>query len=514
MNRGLLLIVYILIGIWTLFSIYYIRKLWKAKNTNKYNPYLYNSIPSVFTTLGVLGTFSGIFFGLQKFDVANIDESIPVLLEGMKTAFLTSIVGIVLSLIFRPIGQKVLRVVELKEPPKQTNELSALSEIVNVLKETKEETKYNFEKLNTSLIGETDFSISSQLIKLRNQIAENHSEQEKQNELLGEIQSSLTGEEETNLLTQLKKIRSQINDAHNEQKEQKEILENISNTLGSEDERSLLTQILMFRLEQIENNNYLKEEFVAILKNNNNSLIMKFDEFGEILNRNNTEALVEVMKSATETFNAQMSELIEKLVQENFKELNTSVQNLNDWQKENKEMITTLTTQFVKVSDDFVIASSSIKEITQNTTKLTNDNSHLSELIQELQKVMIDDKKFQEIVGKLTGTIDILKENTETFDETTNRLNDWILNEKSFKQSVDILITRLEEVEKIKDINGEFWNNTKAQLEEGVSLISNSSKELRNNLDGISEEFTEQLNQTLTSLDELIQRLVEHYTNR
>ena len=499
MNKEILLIVYGLIGIWTIFSIYYIAKLWKAKNTNKFNPYLYNSIPSVFTTLGVLGTFSGIFFGLQKFDVGNINDSIPMLLEGMKTAFLTSIVGIVLSLIFRPIGQNVLRAVELKEPPKQTNELSALSEIANILRETKTETKDNFEKLNTALIGETDTSVSTQLIKLRNQTTENHSEQEKQNKLLDKIQSSLIGNEETSLLTQLEKLRSQITETYNEQKEHKKFLESINNSLGSDEETSLLTQIQKLRTEQNDNNNSLKE---------------KFDEFGEILKKNNTEALVEVMKSATEAFNEQMSELIERLVQENFKELNNSVQNLNDWQKENKEMIATLTEQFVKVSDDFAIASSSIKEITENTNKLTNDNSHLSELIQELQKVMVDDTKFQEIVGKLTGTIDILKENTETFDETTNKLNEWILNEKDFKQSVDILITRLEEIEKIKDINGEFWSNTKTQLEEGVSLISNSSSELRNNLDGISEEFTGQLNQTLTSLDELIQRLVEHYTNR
>ena len=53
-----------------------------------------------------------------------------MLLEGMKLAFLTSIVGIILSLIFRVIGQLVLRTVELKEPPKQTDEVSALSEIL------------------------------------------------------------------------------------------------------------------------------------------------------------------------------------------------------------------------------------------------------------------------------------------------------------------------------------------------------------------------------------------------
>ncbi|MDC9723800.1 MAG: MotA/TolQ/ExbB proton channel family protein [Urechidicola sp.] len=472
----LLLITYGFLFSWAIFSLIYIFRLWKTKNTKTYNPYLYNSIPSVFTTIGVLGTFGGIYFGLRQFNVENIDESIPVLLDGMKVAFLTSILGISASIIFRMIGQNVLRSVELSEPPKQTDELSALTELVNILKETKIETAQNFKNLNTALIGETDTSISTQLVKLRNQITDSQKEQEKQNELLEKIQTSLIGNEDGSLLTQLEKLRSQFTDNYKELKEHKEVLSNIN-----------------------DNGTELKD---------------KFDEFGEILKKNNTEALVEVMKSATETFNEQMTELIERLVQENFNELNNSVQSLNQWQQDNKEMIASLTEQFKMVSNDFTIASTSIKEITENTTKLTNDNSHLSALIQELQKVLIDDTKFENIITKLDSTIETVKTNTETFDETTNKLNDWIANEHNFKQSIDILIDRLEEIEKIKDINGEFWSNTKEQMEEGVSIISSSSTELRNNLDGIAEEFTEQLNQTLTSLDELIQRLVEHYTNR
>jgi len=495
MNKEFLAnIVYGALIIWLLFSLYYIIRLWYRKSTKSYNEYLYNSIPSVFTTIGILGTFGGIYLGLRNFDVNDIDNSIPMLLEGMKLAFLTSIVGIILSLIFRVFGQLILRTVELNEPPKQTDELSALSEILEVLKSTKTETKNNFDKLNTSLIGETETSISTQLVKLRNQTTDNQKEQEKQNALLGKIQASLIGNEETSLLTQLEKLRSQVTDNYKEQKEHKEVLTKINETLGSNKDNSIISQIKNLKTDQNKNHKALEG---------------KFDEFGEILKKNNTEVLVEVMKSATETFNAQMTELIQRLVQENFTELNNSVQSLNDWQKENKEMISSLTEQFKSVSKDFEIASVSIKEITANTTKLTEDNSQLSKLIEELQKVLVDDTKFQEIVTKLESSIDTIKTNTETFDETTNKLNDWIGKEHSFKQSVDILISRLKEIEDIKDINGEFWKNTKTQMEEGVSIISNSSLELRNNLDNISEEFTGQLNQTLTSLDELIQRLIE-----
>ena len=53
------------------------------------------------TTLGVLGTFIGIAFGLRNFDVSDIDASVPSLLEGLKVAFGTSIVGMMAALAFR-----------------------------------------------------------------------------------------------------------------------------------------------------------------------------------------------------------------------------------------------------------------------------------------------------------------------------------------------------------------------------------------------------------------------------
>lgn len=57
-------------------------------------------------SLGVLGTFIGILFGLFGFEVSNIEQSLPFLLEGLKTAFITSGVGMFCSIIIsirRPV---------------------------------------------------------------------------------------------------------------------------------------------------------------------------------------------------------------------------------------------------------------------------------------------------------------------------------------------------------------------------------------------------------------------------
>ncbi len=54
---------------------------------------------SVIVSLGVLGTFTGIVIGLFEFDTQQIAKSIPPLLEGLKTAFVTSIAGMALSIL-------------------------------------------------------------------------------------------------------------------------------------------------------------------------------------------------------------------------------------------------------------------------------------------------------------------------------------------------------------------------------------------------------------------------------
>jgi hypothetical protein len=469
-----MIIPYALILGWTIFSIFYIYRVWSKKDANSIIPYVYNSIPTVFTTLGVLGTFIGIYYGLIRFDVNKITESIPTLLEGMKTAFLTSIIGIILSLVAGKISQIVLKLVENTSPARPTDELAALQEMTLILRSTQEQNETNFTTLNHSLIGDGDDSVSTQLVKLRNQFTELELKQTRQVDALNSIQSALGGDGETSLLTQMQKMRAEQNDYSKDNKR------NIDSIIES-------------------------------MKANNELITRKFDEFSELLAKNNTEALVDVMKKATEQFNAQMAELIDKLVKENFQELNNSVQNLNQWQKENKEMISALTDQFRKVSNEFEISAVAIKEITTNTTQLTNDNSHLTRLIAELQKVMVDDTKFERIIGKLSETVDMLENNTKAFDQTTEKLNVWVRNQMDFRDSVAKLLSRLEEIDKIKDINEVFWENTKKQLNEGVSVIRNSSKLLSDDLEKINAEFYERLNDTLQNLDRLIQRIIlEH----
>jgi len=69
--------------------------------TNKFA--IIGSVPSLLVGLGILGTFIGLSAGISNFDTSstdNITGSIQLLLGGMGTAFVTSIWGMLLSLVF------------------------------------------------------------------------------------------------------------------------------------------------------------------------------------------------------------------------------------------------------------------------------------------------------------------------------------------------------------------------------------------------------------------------------
>lgn len=65
-----------------------------------------STLGSISSTIGILGTFIGISIGLWKFDPYNITESVPMLLTGMKIAFLTSIVGMSGSMLMKYVAMK------------------------------------------------------------------------------------------------------------------------------------------------------------------------------------------------------------------------------------------------------------------------------------------------------------------------------------------------------------------------------------------------------------------------
>ena len=77
---------------------------------NKVNLRMLDTASGTLVGLGLLGTFLGLTLGIQGFDSSNTDkinESIQGLLNGMGTAFLTSLLGMFLSIVFTFIDKSL-----------------------------------------------------------------------------------------------------------------------------------------------------------------------------------------------------------------------------------------------------------------------------------------------------------------------------------------------------------------------------------------------------------------------
>lgn len=144
--------------IWIMVAIFVVAVLQGKKG--KHGQFLEHA-PAVLVSLGILGTFIGIVIGLLDFDAHDIKNSIEGLLDGLKTAFITSLVGMSLSLVlkaldawwFAPARSKAEAVPDTVTPE---HIYGAMNRQVQLL-----------ETLNQSLSGNEEGSVSGQLKLLR-----------------------------------------------------------------------------------------------------------------------------------------------------------------------------------------------------------------------------------------------------------------------------------------------------------------------------------------------------------
>lgn len=500
----------------------------KYKNSEKLvaNRRIVEYFPTFISTLGVLGTFWGITKGLLAFDTTDLDKSIPGLLDGLKTAFFTSLAGMIGSMILsafinRKQDERDGGVSDINQAAGEiTKSIKAMSEantetirsIQKQLADQEADRKAFYRTVGDVMRNMSDTqkaitsSIDSLIILQRSQ------------------ESTLSGIKDVNStmlvsLNQLEKISNKqtssidsvvknTSDVCEYTHHLGEILDVVSSISGIEDDINekvgKLKEIIHGEVLEIEDN----------MAKTNALLESKFNEFTELLKKSNTEALVEVMKKVTEEFQKQMNSLINKLIQENFEQLNNSVEKLNQWQQENKDMISSLTLQYKEMSENFEATSTSLTRVKDDTTALVSEGGKLYQLVDALNQVIIKDERFINITKELHETASLSKNNMESFNDSTQKLNEWIRKQRNFVDSVQTLIVKLEELNKIRDYGEQFWKGTKEKMEEGVNIIAKGSQTLNTQLTSLDRQFYGRLSATLAELDNCITKMVEQIGKR
>lgn len=486
----------------------------KFKNSEKMeaNRRIIEYFPTLVSTLGVLGTFWGITKGLMAFDTSDLDQSIPGLLDGLKTAFFTSLAGM--------IGSMFLSAFISKKQDERDGGISDINQAageitksVKAMSDANTETMRSIQQQLTEqeadrkafyrTVGEVMSKISDTQKSITSAIDSLVVLQRSQENSLADIKEATT--QQSVAINSVAKYSQEVSEYTHHLGE---ILDVISGMSGTEDEINekvgKLKEIIHGEVIEIEDN----------MAKTNKLLESKFDEFTELLKKSNTEALVEVMKKVTEEFQKQMNSLINKLIQENFDQLNTSVEKLNQWQQENKEMIASLTHQYREMSDNFEATSTSLTRVKDDTTSLVSEGGKLRQLVDALNQVIIEDERFIEVTKELHETANLSKSNMESFNESTKTLNEWVRKQRNFVDGVQLLIAKLEELNKIRDYGDQFWKGTKDKMEEGVGILTRGSQTLNSQLTSLDRQFYGRLSATLAELDNCITKMVEQVGKR
>lgn len=166
----------------------------------KFDRYAVNHGPEILTTLGIFGCFTGIAIALLDFDTKNINESVPQLLDGVKTAFWASVTGVLgaLTIKFRHRFSKEPIQVSEGEPKS-----ASLEDVV-----------VSINSLRKSIAGENDTSLISQFKLMRQEQNDNATLMRKSLDDFAEKVSELGSKA---LIEALQKVISDFNNQLNEQ---------------------------------------------------------------------------------------------------------------------------------------------------------------------------------------------------------------------------------------------------------------------------------------------------------
>lgn len=136
------------------------------------------AVPALLTSIGVLGTFVGIFIGLLDFNVSAIEKSVPLLLEGMKTAFLTSVIGMGTAIAFKAYQT----IIPMRDLPAANSDdpLRVLQAGFAEMKEGMDVANSNLRTLKDSISGDANSSLSTLLLKVKNAIEDVDTHAQKQ----------------------------------------------------------------------------------------------------------------------------------------------------------------------------------------------------------------------------------------------------------------------------------------------------------------------------------------------
>lgn len=443
---------------------------------------LHHFATSLLITTGICFTFYGISQGLVGFNVNDIENSLPKLIEGIKTAFLVSVVGV--------FGAIVLKIFAL------------IFELIFRAK-VDENKEYSLADVVAHEQGILDV--------LSKQISQNEQNLNAQNEMNARLIKAISGNEDSSLLGQIKNLRMDTNDKFSE----------------------LVREFRSFAATMTENNQKaLIEALSAVIKDFNDKLTEQFGENFKELNsavsklvlwqenyKNHIESSENLLENISQALSKQSEDYKVLANSTNdfiagSKEILAVVKNI----KEQRELLSTNASSLANVlenlKENLPEIMNKINEFSQasldNYEKISNENAKLSEHFQRVNNEIISSTSEQrqallaEFKEASVALQNELKERSaelnEHFSSSQNFLAESINThlrslDSEFNSYNERLNTQL-----IEALN-EASKGVNSQMKVLDSELENALKNISNNIASISAQFVNDYQNITNSLN-------------
>lgn len=327
-------------------------------------------LKSQIVSLGVLGTFIGIFMGLQDFNPSNMKESIDTILIGLKTAFFTSIAGMGTALLLSIFQRLFNR--SMDDAENQERILSEISIKLNGL-----------EKLDSS--RDTD-KLIGELERLRTIQSDIRDETKKVAISLDELRAN-SNKENQELISILNTNFDKMNNSLEVviEKLSKGATEEIINALKQvieEFNQELQTQFgenfvklneSVINLVEWQNKYKTHIEHIEEHLNISSSSIQKSQESFEVISSKNQEVLMvySELKHIIDIYDRQIQELTQHL--QTYAYLSSSAES----------MFSTITSNISQTKNEFTSLTSHIKE--ENSKQIDDTKETTAKIVKDIQ---------------------------------------------------------------------------------------------------------------------------------
>lgn len=426
-----------------------------------------NYVPTLLTTLGILGTFVGIVAGLLAFDVNNIDGSIAGLLDGMKTAFITSLVGMMTAILFKVLA--TMGLLDLFHESEVSPEDVGAAELHRtMLMQVK-----SLELLKRAIGGDNDSSLVGQLKLFRSDVNDHEK---------GRVQQAMSFKSE---------LWEKLGD-----------LEKLKNAIVSDDENSINGKLKLL----LGNMGSWAEEHKARFAKFEEQLWLKLEEFADMMSRSATEQVVDALKQVIQDFNRNLTEQFGQ----NFAKLNDAVESLVTWQERNKEHLEQMILQYEQGVTAITHTAESVKMVEQESRRIPESMDALREVMTVNQHQIEELNRHLETFGDLRDrAVEAVPEIRSQIDATLEGVK-----EASNEISSGMQVAGKELQSSIIQGAQDFENastRVNESLQKSSDVVRTNSEQVAQQFGDLTSDLNGKFRETISEVDQANQNLTSEF---